>query len=144
LRQIAVAGNSDSREGYGATQSALAAMRAEFSNDTAACPVKLALGPFDAETYQGFDFILTADKIAHVLAAVYVSRIFVRFTLLSRVFICAALATVVALSVFGYYTYAAAAVALLAASRVLSVYRIGKMTSRLSFSSVSRYRFICK
>lgn len=137
LTAVAAAGNSESRDGYDITKKTLADMGVELSDDINACPVKLILGPFDLADSSGFDFVLTQNKVAHILAAVYLSRLFVRFTRLSRVLLICALAVTAALTAFGLFTYAAASIALWSASEVIFVHRITRRTVRLTFKSVS-------
>ena len=140
LQTVAVAGSVEAREGYAATISTLAEMGVELSDDIGSCPIKIKLGPFDAGNDAEYDFVITQDKIAHLLAAIYISRVFVRFTLYSRVFAAVFIAAAAALSAFGYFTYAGAAIALLAASGVIMIRQIEKKTTRMTFKSVLRYR----
>ena len=137
LDVIAVTGNSESREGYVVTVETLSAMGIRLSDDTDSCPVRIILGPFDPETGKDFDFVLTHDKITHVLIAVYVSRLFVKTRRLALILLCCAIAAAIALSVFGLYTYAAAAFALWSASEIINVSRIVRKTARLTFNSVA-------
>ena len=137
---IAVAGNYESREGYIATAATLSDMGVELSADVDSCPIKLKLGQFSPEAVPDYDFVLTHDKIAYILAAVYISRVYVRFALYGRLLSICALAAAVALPVFGYITYAAAAIAFLSASRILLVRRIERRTARLTFVSVVKYK----
>ena len=137
LENIAVDGNSESREGYGATLSTLADMGLALSNDTDVCPVKIALRSFEPEGAGEFDFVLTQDKIAHVLAVVYISRLFVKYSRITLILRWCALAVAAALLVFRQPTYAAAAIALLFASGVIIVHRIIRKTARMTFKSVT-------
>ena len=137
LKRIAITGNSESREGYIATEHTLEEMGVEFSDDTGSCPVKLMLGRFDADAYKEYDFILTNDKIAFVLAAIYISRLYVRFLRFSRVLLICALAAAVVLSIFKQFTFAGAAIAFWAASELLIVRMAETKTKRLTFKSVS-------
>jgi len=133
LTSIAITGNSESRDGYRATMEALGDIGVRFSDDTASCPVKLMLGKFNTESYSEYDFILTTDKVAYVLAAVYISRLYVRMSRLSLVLLICALAALAVLSAFGQFPFAGAAAALWAASEVMIVHRIGEKTKRITF-----------
>ena len=137
LDSIAVTGNSDTREGYNVTRDTLNDMKVKLSDDTDACPVKLILGQFAPETSPAYDFVLTQNKITHVLAAVYISRLYVRVLKLAWILLLCAIVIAAALIVFGLYTYAAASFALWSAFEVISVHRIVRKTARLTFKSVA-------
>ena len=137
LIDIAITGNSDAREGYGATMEALGDIGVRFSVDTASCPVKILLGEFDVESYSEYDFILTNDKVAYILAAVYICKLYVRFSRLSNAILICAIAAVIALSVIDQFPFAGAAAALWAASELLIVHQIGEKTKSITFKSLS-------
>ena len=137
LKSIAAAGNSESRAGYAITRDTLNGMGTKLSNDTAACPVKIILGSFDPETGPEFDFVLTQDKITHVLIAVFISRLYVRIRLISLVILCCALVAAITLAALGQYTYAAASIAIWSASEILCVHRVIRKTARITFKSVT-------
>jgi len=140
LETVAVDGSLESREGYSITMSVLSEMGVELVGSAHSCPVKLILGSFDLETGPEFDFVLTHDKIAHILIAVYMSRIFAKYSKLSLILLVCALVVTAVLLIAGQFAYIGAAIALWSASVVLSVYRIERKTLRLTFKSVSNYK----
>ena len=138
-RTVAAAGNSESREGYGATESTLAQMGVRLSGDTAECPVRMTLGAFDPDNEKQGDFVLTSDKVAHILIAVYVSRLYARYTLYSRLTLILALAGAATLVVFNLTMYSAAAIAVWSALEVILIRQIERKTTRLTFSKILDY-----
>jgi hypothetical protein len=137
LDAIHVPGGLTSRAGYAVTAATLADMGAKLTDDADSCPVKILLGPFDPETGPDNDFVLTNDKITHILAAVYISKVFIRFSRVSRIVLICALAVAAALLAFMQFTFAAAAIALWGASEVIIIHRIARRTAKLTFKSVS-------
>ena len=138
-KKIAAKGNSPSREGYAITKSTLEKMGAELSENAEECPVDIVLGPFDQTDGTYPDFILMCDKVTHMLTTVYVSRIFIRYKLFGRILFICALVCAVVLCAFRQFTYAGAVLALWASSLVISVRRIERKTTKLSFKTVVNY-----
>ena len=138
-RVIAAEGNSESRDGYAATKSTLAEMGITLSDDTNECPVKLVLGAFDRAHASSADFVLTNDKVAYILAAVFVSRVYARYTLCTRALLIAALVLAAALVVFGQVMYSVASLAVWSACEVILIRQIEKKTTRLTFDAIKSY-----
>ena len=136
LETVAAIGNSESRAGYSITKATLAKMNIRLSDDPRACPVQILLGSFQPESDIQFDFVLTQNKITHLLKAVYISRLYMRFRRLTIVLLIGSLAVATALIALGFLTYAGASIAVLGGSEVMIIHEIEKKTSRLSFSSV--------
>ena len=136
-KSVALTGNSKTREGYAVTERSLEQMGMKFSDSTESCPVKLMLGQFSVELCSEFDFILTNDKIAYVLPTIFICRLYVKFSRLFRVLFGSAALAVVILCIFKQFTFAGAAIAVLAAAELMIIYRIDKRTKRMSFKSVT-------
>ena len=138
LTTVAAYGNTKARDGYAATKVTLAEMGIELSDDPDACPVRIMLGPFDPADGTDCDFVLTHDKVAHMLKAVYISRLYVGYTRLTRVLLASALAVAAGLIAIGQAAYAGAAVAMWAAGEVAVVRAIEKRTAHMSFKTVAQ------
>ena len=136
-KTVAAEGNAPDREGYAATKETLEKMGVALSDDTADCPVRIVLGPFAPADGDLAGFVLTRDRVAYLLAAVYISRVYVRYTRLSRTLLACAVVVAAALAATGRFTYAGAALALWAAAAVMIVRRIETLTTRLTFASVA-------
>lgn len=138
---VAAEGNSATREGYAVTETTLSQMGVRLTEDTRECPVRIILGGFDPESEPQADFVITPDKIAHVLIIVYVCKLFVRHRLLSRLLMIIALAAAAALVIYDYYLvmYAAAVLAVWSACCVALIRRIEKKTTRLSLEMILGY-----
>ena len=133
---VAAEGNAPGREGYAATKETLEKMGLTLSDETGDCLVRIVLGPFVPTDGDLAGFVLTRDRIAYLLAAVYISRLYLRYTRLSRALLACAVVVAVVLAVTGRFTYAGAALALWSASEVMIVRRIETLTTRLTFASV--------
>ena len=136
-KTVAAKGNSASREGYAITKSTLAEMGVELSDRADDCPVNIILGQFDKDDGSSPDFVLVCDKVTHVLTAVYVSRLFVKHRLISRILLILALVCAAVLCVFRQFTYAGTALSLWAALLVISVRSLERKTARLSFKAIA-------
>ena len=136
---IAAAGNSTAREGYSVTKSTFEQIGVRLSDDVDACGVRIILGGSDPEIVSSADFIVTSDKITHVLLVYYISRIFVRYVLYNRVLMVLALLAAAALIFFGQIVYSAAVVALFSACEVILVRQIEKRTTRVSFAMITDF-----
>lgn len=137
LKTVYAEGNSNSREGYDITVATLDLMGIKLSDNADSCPLRLLLGPFDPKKSTEYDFVLSNNKVTHILAAVFFSRVFARFSVISLIVLSCAIIAAVVLSVFMQFTFAAAAIALWSASEVLIIHRIARRTARLSFKTVS-------
>lgn len=135
-RTVAAAGNSASRQGYAVTKATLEKMGLTLSDNLDDCPVKIVLGPFDPVESPAADFTLTRDRITHLLTAVYISRIYVKYVRLTRILLFIALTAAAALLVLGQIPYAGAAIALWPAAEIMILRHIERTTARLSFQSV--------
>ena len=133
---VAVEGNALAREGYAATKATLEKMGMMLSDEASACPVRITLGPFKPLFGSEVDIALTRDKIAYLLVATYVSRLYARYTLLSRVLLVCSALCVVVMTAASLFTYAAMVVALWSTTTLLIVRRIERLTERLTFDSV--------
>ena len=139
VKTVAADGSSASREGYSMTEKTLSEMGIEISDDTASCLVKMKLGHFCSEDDVEFDFVLTKDKIAHILAIVYISRAYVRFTKYAFIVMLFAIALAALMLILGQFTYAAAAIAIWSGTRIMLVRQIELKTTKMTFKSVTKY-----
>ena len=139
LRTVAVEGNSASREGYAATESTLAKIGVRLSDDMNECPLRIVLGEFDPNAEAHGDFILTSDKVTHILIALFVSRVYKKYTVYSLLLLICALAAAVVLAVLNLVMYSAAAIAVWSACEVILIRQIERRTTRLSFDAVVKY-----
>lgn len=140
LKAIGIPGGAESRAGYNITKTTLADMGIALINGTDLCTVKFSLGEFNPTTAHDYDFILTQNRITHILAAVFISKVYVRFSLYLKILFISAVAATAALAAFSQFTYAAATIALFAAGEIFLVRKIEQRTARLTFQSVTRYK----
>lgn len=133
---VAAEGNAVSREGYAITKSTFEIIGVTLSDDVNDCSVRILLGPFDLETSQAADFVLTRDKVTHMLTTVYISRLYTKYTLLNRILLACALALAAALLLGRQFTYAGAVTAFWAAGQIIIIRHIERLTTRLSFESI--------
>jgi|GEM_PF-2584544 len=136
LDTVAAEGNSISREGYAITEQTLGKIGVRLSDNIDECKVKIKLGAYSAANGAEADFILTHDKVTHLLIAIYVSRIYIQFKRLTAISLIAALAAAAAFLVFQQYTYAGAMLAVFAAIQLIFIHRIEIKTTKLSFDKV--------
>jgi len=134
---VAVEGDVSAREGYAATKATLEKMGVTLSDDASVCPVRITLGPFMPGLESEADIALTRDKIAYLLVVTYVSRLYARYSLLSRVLLICSVLCVAGMIAASQFTYAAMIVALWSTTTLLIVRRIERMTERLTFDSVA-------
>ena len=139
LRTVAIEGNSLSREGYAVTKSTLTKIGVGLSADTSECPVKIVLGEFDPNAEAQGDFVLTSDKITHILIALFVSRVYKKYMVYSLILLIFALAAAAVLAVLNLVMYSAAAIAVWSACEVILIRQIERRTTRLSFDSIVKY-----
>ena len=137
---VAVEGDVSAREGYAATKATLEKMGVTLSDDASVCPVRITLGPFMPGLESEADIALTRDKIAYLLVVTYVSRLYARYSLLSRVLLICSVLCVAGMIAASQFTYAAMIVALWPASTLLIIRRIERLTERLTFNSVANLK----
>jgi cation transport ATPase len=132
LKTVAADGNSPEREGYEITKQTLWRMGVELSDDTEGAPISIVLGELDP----GCDIVITQNKITQLLKAVYISRLYVACLKFTRLFLSGAALAAAILLAFGMITYAAAAITLWSATVVLTVKRIERRTTRMTFAQM--------
>ena len=137
IKSISPQGSIKSREGYEITKATLAEMGVELSDTRDGSEVKIAFGPFELPDNRFADFVLINNRITHLLTAVYISRMYVKYRKISKILLSAAIVCVLTLFILEQFTYAGAVVAFWAASGVIVVRQIENKTSKLSFKSVT-------